>query len=84
MSLVMSEQHKIDETVESITNKDKKKNTKIVQSSTAFEEEQRFVAENEIDDQDGILDTKQWESKKNENTKLIVSIVIIKVNISMN
>ena len=64
MSLVMSEQHKIDETVESITNKDKKKNTKIVQSSTAFEEEQRFVAENEIDDQDGILDTKQWESKK--------------------
>ena len=84
MSLVMSEQQKIDETVESITNKDKKKNTKIVQSSTAFEEEQRFVAENEIDDQDGILDTKQWESKKNENTKLIVSIVIIKVNISMN
>jgi len=64
MSLVMSEQQKIDETVESITNKDKKKNTKIVQSSTAFEEEQRFVAENEIDDQDGILDTKQWESKK--------------------
>jgi len=84
ISLVMSEQQKIDETIESITNKDKKKNTKIVQSSKAFEEEQRFVAENEIDDQDGILDTKQWESKKNENTKLIVSIVIIKVNISMN
>ena len=84
MSLVMFEQQKMDETIESITNKDKKKNTKIVQSSTAFEEEQRFVAENEIDDQDGILDTKQWESKKNENTKLIVSIVIIKVNISMN
>ena len=30
MSLVMSEQQKIDETVESITNKDKKKNTKMI------------------------------------------------------
>ena len=40
MSLVMFEQQKMDETIESITNKDKKKNTKIVQSSTAFEKEQ--------------------------------------------
>jgi len=32
ISLVMSEQQKIDETIESITNKDKKKNIKIVQS----------------------------------------------------
>ena len=39
MSLVMFEQQKMDETIESITNKDKKKNTKIVQSSTAFEKE---------------------------------------------
>jgi hypothetical protein len=54
----MSEQQKIDETIESITNKDKKKNIKIVQSSTAFEKEQSFVAENEIDDQVAILDTK--------------------------
>ena len=58
MSLVMFEQQKMDETIESITNKDKKKNIKIVQSSTAFEKEQSFVAENEIDDQVAILDTK--------------------------
>ena len=58
ISLVMSEQQKIDETIESITNKDKKKNIKIVQSCTAFEKEQSFVAENEIDDQVAILDTK--------------------------
>jgi|tagenome__1003787_1003787.scaffolds.fasta_scaffold20461584_2 hypothetical protein len=39
ISLVMSEQQKIDETIESITNKDEKKNTKILQSSTAFKKE---------------------------------------------
>ena len=52
----MPEQQKIDETIESITNKDKKKITKIAQSSTSLEKEQNFVAEKEIDVQDGILD----------------------------
>jgi hypothetical protein len=45
------------ETIESITNKDKKKITKIAQSSAALEKEQNFGAENEIDAQYGILDT---------------------------
>jgi hypothetical protein len=54
---VMPEQQKIDETIESITNKDKKKIIKIAQSSTALEKEPNFVARNEIDAQDDVLDT---------------------------
>lgn len=54
---VVPEQQKIDETIESITNKDKKQITKMTQSSTALEKEQNLVAGNKINAQDGILDT---------------------------
>ena len=55
---IMPEQHKIDETIESITNKDKKI-TKIAQSSTPLEKEQYLVAENNVYAQAGILDTER-------------------------
>jgi hypothetical protein len=42
---VMPAKQTIDETIESITNKDKKKITKMAQSSAGLEKEQNFVTE---------------------------------------
>ena len=62
----MPEQQKIDETIESITNKDKKKITKVEQSSTALEKEQNFDTEIEVDDQDSLLESDVVDLKESE------------------
>ena len=61
----MPEQQKIDETIESTKSLNKKKLSKIEQSSTSLENQQNPVAETGSDDDTkGILETQDDESKE--------------------